>query len=476
MKRPAMAHQLRMINFGLARKTFAFYCEMGTGKSQPIINIFTALKFEKKVSHCLIICPKSVVDSWVNEIKINSGHSYEILTGTKKKRLAALDRLADFYIINYEGMLVMADASWDKIDMVVLDESQKINNHAAKRTKLILKLFARRNCYKALLSGTPIDKNPLGLYTQFYFLNPDIFNQGSFYAFRNTYAIMENQYLNRGGRLIEFKQIIGFKNLDNLKEKIKPWAIQLKKAECLDLPEKIYETKTLEMPEELKKQYQAMKEELVVWFSENEYIAAANALVKIGKLRQILSGVFLEKKTDNLKLKEIIDIVDNTVESIIIWAYYIDSIKLLQTTLEERGEKCSMLYGAIKDRAEQIELFQSGKNKIFIGQIETGGLGITLTKASQVIYFENTFRLEDRLQSEDRAHRKGQINKVLYTDFVYKNTIDEHIIRAIRDKQEIADQVIDCFTGTRVNIEKKKEKRNGKQEKICQCSAYGQAV
>jgi SNF2 family DNA or RNA helicase len=132
----------------------------------------------------------------------------------------------------------------------------------------------------------------------------------------------------------------------------------------------------------------------------------------------------------------------------------------------ELKEPYSILYGEIKDRAEQIDNFQTGRTRIFLGQITTGGLGITLTKATQVIYFENTFRLEDRLQSEDRAHRKGQINKVLYTDIVYKNTIDEHIIRAIRGKQEIAEQVLDCFTGTQVNIERKTEEKNNDKGKI----------
>jgi len=461
-KRPPMIHQIRMIEFGLDRRTFAYHCEAGTGKTQPGINIYSILKEQSRVNRCLIICPNSVIEpGWAAEITSNSDHTFILLTGTKKKRLKLIEQQADFYIINYEGMLVLEDYNgWDKFDYIVLDECQKINNHKAKRTKLIIKLFSKRDIYKAILSGTPIDKNPLGLYTQFQFLNPAIFNMGSFYAFRNYFAVIEKQYLNKGGSLIEFDQIIGWKNLDKLKEIIKPWTIQLKKSECLDLPDKIYETKTIEMPEALKKQYKEMKEELICWLSENEYIAAANALVKIGKLRQILSGVFLDKISDNLKLKEIIDIIENTNESIIIWCFYKETIKLLEKTMIELKEPYSILYGEIKDRAEQIDNFQKGQTRIFLGQITTGGLGITLTKATQVIYFENTFRLEDRLQSEDRAHRKGQVNKVLYTDIVYKNTIDEHIIRAIRGKQEIAEQVLDCFTGTQVNIERKTEEKN----------------
>ena len=455
-KRQPMTHQLTMIEYAIEHGILPFYCEAGTGKTQPVVNAFTSLKKYNRVKHCLIICPKSVIETgWVGEITKNSDHTYTVVEGTKKKKLKLLfDTDTDFYIINYEAVLSFEDkktkkmlGDWNKFDMVILDESQRINNYiTAKTSRLIVKLFSKRDIVKGILSGTPIDKNPLGFWAQFEFLDPTIFNIGSWYAFRNRYAVIEDAYGSHG----VYKKIVRFQNMDELKSIIAANTIQYKKSECLDLPPKVYTTRMLEMSTELSRQYNEMKKELVLFFSETEFISAANALVKIIRLQQIISGSYVELK-DNNKLKEVIEIIENSDESIIIWCRFIESINMLMANIKE---PVSLLYGATKDRAEQIELFQNKTNRIFIGQIQTGGLGITLTAGTHVIYYENTFKLGDRLQSEDRAHRKGQDNKVLYTDLIYKDTIDINIINSIRTKQDIADSVLDCFTGTKVNYKR----------------------
>ena len=436
-KRKPYQHQVMLIKRGLARKRFAFFCEMGTGKTQVIINLFQAYSNREKM-RALIVCPKTIMENWGDEIKINSNYNYVLLSGSKNKRIKIfLDTDYDFYIINYEGLLLMKDVNFDKINFVVLDESVKIKNHQAKRTKIILKKFGVMK-YKYILSGTPITKNPLDLYPQLKFVNSFCVPR-SYYSFRNKYAIMGG-YGNY--------EIVGYRHLDELKKIVRDNSVQLKKEDCIDLPEKIYEKRMLDMTKELAEQYKEMSKNLILEIEGTENITATIILTKILRLQQILSGVYLKEK--NNKLEELMEIInENSDKSIIIWTRFIATIKMLQ---EKLGDNISILYGEIKNREEQIKKFQEGKTKIFLGQIQTGGLGINLTAASIVIYYENTFSLQDRKQSEDRAHRIGQKNKVTYIDLLYNKTIDTDILEAIKEKQSIADRLVQSFKKGDYNV------------------------
>jgi len=436
-KRKPYKHQIDIIKKCLLRKKFALLCEMGTGKTQAIINVFQILKEDKKVDRMLIVCPKTVIGSWEREIRDNSEYQFASLIGTKKQRLQMLSYCCEIFIINYEGLLTIKDYDkWDRFDIVVLDESSKIKNHQAQRSKLIVKLFSGIS-YKFILTGTPITQSPLDIFQQFKFLNPEFLYHQNFYAFRNTYAIMGGY-----GKY----QIIGYKNLDDLKARISRHSIQIKKEDCLDLPAKIYESRELDMPTELAAQYKQMKDELMIQVSEDKFITASIVLTKIIRLQQILSGVYLKDK--NEKLDALFDIVeDNSGEQIVIWCRFIETLHTIEKGIVEKNIPYSILYGAIKNRDEQIENFQSKRTKIFLAQINTGGLGITLTAGNIVIYYENTFSLEDRLQSEDRCHRIGQKKNVVYIDLLYKNTIDEKIFKAIISKQDIAHMLVSCFKG-----------------------------
>jgi SNF2 family DNA or RNA helicase len=241
-------------------------------------------------------------------------------------------------------------------------------------------------------------------------------------------------------------KVVGNKNKKQLIEKIARHSIQLAKEDCIELPEKIYEKRILEMNKELSGQYESMRKNLMLEISEDESITAPIVLTKLLRLQQILSGQYLKAENEKLDtLWEIIEEVLQNKEKIIVWARFRASIDLIINLLEKKKVKYSLIHGDIKDRQTEIDKFQEGNVPVFIGQIRTGGMGITLTAGNTIIYYENTFSLEDRKQSEDRAHRIGQKKKCLYIDLVYKDTIDEGILEVIEKKQDIAHCLVNNF-------------------------------
>jgi SNF2 family DNA or RNA helicase len=429
---------MKMIKMCLVEKRFALLCEMGTGKTKVIIDTYGILrKYNKIDGKCLIICPKTIIDVWAEEIEKDSDLGSVIATGTKRKRIGLLTSCQSYAIINYEGVLSIGECSlWNDFDMIVLDESNAIKNHKAKRTKLILNIFTR-NPYKYILSGTPITQNPIDIYCQYQFLSPSFLPFKNYYACRGRYCVM-------GG--FQKYQIVGYKNLPELKAYIAQHSIQLKKEDCMDLPAKIYQKRIIEMSAEMKGQYSEMRNTLMLEFAEDKKITAPIALTKLLRLQQILSGQFLSDQKHNNKLSALKEFLIEAGDTpVVIWCRFRPSIKLLCDMCEEQDAPYSVIFGDIKDRAEEIRKFQEGETKRFIGQIQTGGLGITLTAGYIVAIYENTFSLTDRKQFEDRVHRPGQTHKCTYVDFVYKRTMDTKILGAIRKKQELSTYLVDSF-------------------------------
>jgi len=428
-------HQIMMMKAGAAYKKLAFFCEMGTGKTKVMVDLIAW-----RGKRTIVFAPKSVIYSWGKEIDKNSDMDYTVATGTKKKKLATLTADVPVVITNYETLLSFGakDKVWEDFEQVILDESSRIKSHKASRTKEIIKAFANKE-FKYLLSGTPITQSPCDIFTQMQFLDPKILGHRSFYSFRNTYCEM-------GG--YQNYQIVRYKNLDTLKMKISRASVQLKKDECIDLPPKIYNTHNLEMGKEMKEQYLEMKRNAILELSAERIISAPIVLTKLLRMQQILSGSFLPEGAVNEKLETLTEIVKNAVgynRQVVIWGRFRDSLELIGKRMTELKIPFSMFHGDTKDRQLEIDNFQDGKTKVFIGQESTGGLGITLHAGSVMVYYENTFSLEERKQSEDRIHRIGQTKSCNYIDLVYKKTIDEMLLKAIQEKQNVATYLVDSF-------------------------------
>jgi SNF2 family DNA or RNA helicase len=331
--------------------------------------------------------------------------------------------------------------------MMAIDESTTIKTPNSKRSKNTEKT-GKTAKYRRIMTGSPVTKSPLDLYQQCAFLSEACLDSPSYYAFQARYAVT----FERRVATHSFKQIIGYRKLDELKEKLDRFSFRVKKEECLDLPDKLYVKREVDLTDEQVKAYNEMKTMALAQFNEG-LMSTVNALTQLMRLHQIVCGhVKLDSgavlSLPNKRVDELMSIVEETDGKIIIWATYRHDIEAIKKALQgEYGmESVGTYYGDTEsdERQRVVAEFQNPESKLrfFIGNPSTGGYGLTLTAANVVVYYSNSFDLEKRLQSEDRAHRIGQTKNVTYIDLITPKTVDEKIVKALRDKINIATQVM----------------------------------
>jgi SNF2 family DNA or RNA helicase len=288
----------------------------------------------------------------------------------------------------------------------------------------------------------------MDLYQQCAFLSPNCLNAASYYSFQARYAVV----IERSVATHSFKQVVGYRRLDELKEKLDRFSFRVTKEECLDLPDKLYVKREVDLTDEQKRAYVQMKAMALSQFKEG-VTSTVNALTQLMRLHQIVCGhVKLDNgeviELPNNRIGELLSVVEETDGKIIIWANYRHDIEAIKLALsKEYGmNSVGMYYGDTDDdeRKRVLEEFQkpNSEMRFFVGNPSTGGYGLTLTAAHTMVYYSNSFDLEKRLQSEDRAHRIGQTKNVTYIDLIAVGTIDEKIVKALRDKIDIATQVM----------------------------------
>jgi SNF2 family DNA or RNA helicase len=329
---------------------------------------------------------------------------------------------------------------------MAVDESTTIKTPTAKRTKNIIDL-GRMAKYRRIMTGSPVTKNPLDLYTQCYFLDPFHLDHASYYSFRNRYAVMKTMHVR--GRSIQV--VSKFKNLSELSDTVKNFSDRVLKEDCLDLPPKNFIKRYVTLTPDQKKVYDQMKKQAVAYLN-GKVTSTMTVLTQLMRLHQITCGHFTAddgsiQSVESNRLNELMSILEETEGKAIIWANYQLSVgEIIQRIIKEYGEDSYVHYYGLtsqEDRQDFIRKFQNdSKCRFLIGTPQTGGYGITLTQANTVIYYSNGYDLEKRLQSEDRAHRIGQNKTVTYIDLICENTVDEKIVKALRDKINIASEVM----------------------------------
>lgn len=487
-KTPPLAHQLVALNKYGRREYWANGSEQGTGKTWIAINEMADLWSTSDLNGVLVFAPAGVHYEWVlRQIPTHMPDwvRYQAVAysaGGKKKdqdQLAALLEATDSSLLrilsmNIESLqsesgLAIAErfaSSCSKL-MLLVDESSIIKNPAARRTKMLLGRVRKFSKWRRIMDGTLVSQGPFDLFSQYSFLDEHILQTASYFAFKAEYAEMlhGNHPLvknimsrNRTRRVPQIPERDDegrpkYRNLAKLAALVGPHTFRVTKAECLDLPEKVYKSVWFDLTPQQQRAYdKAAKENRLALAGEE---TPFTKLVAQTKLMQITSGYYLHPDAaepvridgPNPKLELLVErasALANAGERIIIWARFRVQIDDIVNALRYAGLTVVEYHGGIdKDcRREAIDTFERGDAQVFVGQQQAGGRGLTLVAASNVLYFSNTYSRTDRRQSEDRAHRVGQTKTVVYTDFIARDTVDLECIESLRAKDEIADEIL----------------------------------
>ena len=456
--------QLTALEKSWNKENFAYFMEMGTGKTKVLIDNLAMLYDKGKVDGALIIAPKGVVKTWYEqELPTHLADHIDNVTvlwqanitkGQQEKLNSVLQNETSLHILimNVEALSTDKGVNFARKfllshnTLMAIDESTTIKNPSAKRTKNII-LLGKYAKYRRIMTGSPITKNPLDLYSQCEFLDPWLLDFTSYYAFRNRYAEMKTMHIQ--GRSIQV--VSEFKNLGELSETVKTFSDRVLKEDCLDLPPKNFTKRHIVLTHDQRKLYEQMKKAAMAVLN-GKVTTTMTVLTQLMRLHQITCGHFTAddgttQLIENNRIKELMNILEETDGKVIIWANYQRDVNLIiKNVVEKYGQESIVDYYGLtpqEDRQDNIRKFQNGPEcRFLIGTPQTGGYGITLTKANTVVYFSNGYDLEKRLQSEDRAHRIGQKKNVTYIDLIAEDTVDEKIVEALRKKINIASEVL----------------------------------
>ena len=457
-------HQLTALEKSWNKETYAYFMEMGTGKTKVLIDNMSMLYDKGKIDGALIIAPKGVVKTWYEQelpthlpkhIENVSVLWQSNITKKQKEQLNSLllcGTELHIFVMNVEALSTSKGVDFARKflsshnTLMAIDESTTIKTPSAKRTKNIIGL-GKMAKYRRIMTGSPVTKNPLDLYTQCLYLDPYLLDFQSYYAFRNRYAEMKT--LNVRGRSIQV--VNKFINLNELSDKLQGFSYRVLKEDCLDLPEKIYMKRHISLTHDQIKVYDQMKKTALATLN-GKTTSTMTVLTQLMRLQQITCGHFVadDGSTQDIqsnRIKELMSVLDEIEGKAIIWGHWQRDINnIIKSIVEEYGPGSVVDYYGLTpqdERQDNIRKFQNDpKCRFLVGTPQTGGYGITLTQANTVIYYSNGYDLEKRLQSEDRAHRIGQKKNVTYVDLICEDTVDEKIVQALRKKINVASQVL----------------------------------
>ena len=432
----------------------ALLMEMGTGKSLTTIAVAGRLWLDHKIERMLIVAPLSILGVWQEEFRKFADFEYLliVLNGSESKKIEKLRQMPksglQVAVINYESAwrLEKELAAWDA-DLIVCDEGHKIKTHNIAASKCMHHLGVRAR-YRMLLTGTIITNKTIDVFSPYKFLNPAVFGN-SFYAFRNRYFDMTG-YGNH-------TPVLKANMAEELTRRIHGIAFRATKAECLDLPETTEIVRTVELEPQAQRLYQQLVRDSFVSLKDGE-VTAVNVLTRLLRFSQ-LTGGFLRgddgsrtELVSSAKMDALLDIVDCAAEEggkLVIIARFLPEIDAITAMLERKAIGYSLITGAVKDRDAQVRRFQTDLEvTVFVGQIATAGLGITLTAADKMVFYSLDYSMSNFEQTKARIHRVGQRNPCTYIYLVADGTVDGKVLKALRDKADLAKALIDdCRAG-----------------------------
>ncbi len=429
----------------------ALLMEMGTGKSLTAVAITGALANAGCIRRVLVVAPLSILGVWEAEFSRFADFPYflAVLSGTGEKKRDTLRHMTgtalQVAVVNYESAWRMEKELrlW-RPDLIVADEGHKIKTHNIAASKAMHRLGQQAG-YRLLLTGTVITNKAIDVFSQFKFVNPDIFGQ-SFYAFRNRYFDM----VGYGNHTPVLKKAMEAE----LTEKLHSISYRATKAECLDLPETTDVIRQVDLEPAALRIYQGLVKESYAALSGGE-VTAPNILTRLLRLSQLTGGFIGNDETTSVeqvsaaKLSALEDILDGAAaegKKLVIIARFLPEIKAICKLLEKRGLRYAYITGEVKNREEQVEQFQKEPEVMaFVGQIATAGMGITLTAASTMVFYSLDYSMSNFEQAKARIHRVGQRMPCTYLYLVARGTVDEKVLLALKDKADLARTLVDDY-------------------------------
>ncbi|MCL2194339.1 MAG: DEAD/DEAH box helicase [Oscillospiraceae bacterium] len=423
---------------------------LGTGKTITSIAIAGALAQAGKVQRVLIVAPLSILGVWQDEFAKFAAFDYtlQVLTGSSTQKAKTLRGLngsgLQVAVVNYESAwrLEKELAAWQP-DLIICDEGHKIKSHGTNASKTMHRLGARAK-YRLLLTGTPVTNKAVDIFSQYKFLHPAVFGT-SFYRFRNRYfeqGYFPSQLTMKQHMEPEFTQ------------RLHSIAFRATKADCLDLPDTLDIVRSVELEPAARRTYHDLVRDSFAELGVEDTVTAANILTRLMRLSQ-LTGGFIKPddgkvvQISRAKLAALEDIIEQAVaegKKLVVIARFVAEIEAICAMLTNMGIAHSCIMGGVTDRDEQVVSFQTDPTvQVFVGQIATAGMGITLTAASTMVFYSLDYSMSNFEQAKARIHRVGQRDKCTYVYLVARGTVDEKILQALRDKADLAKTLIDDF-------------------------------
>lgn len=459
-QREAFAKQVRS-------RVGALFMDMGTGKSRTAIEL--AHYRANRVRNVVWFCPVSLKETIRHEIcKHTDARPEDICVFDDKVNQRSVDMNCDWYVVGIESMSssvrlkFAANSIISERSMVIVDESSYIKGHRSARTNWITQISHRAR-YRLILTGTPITQGVQDLYAQMRFLSPKILGYSSFYSFSNNHLEYSEKYPG---------MIVSAHHTEWLAAKIQPYVYQVTRQECMELPQRLYETRVCRLTDDQHCEYENAKYRILDMIDEDGELNSYAIFQLFTELQQIASGFVRCKENGQLIDKELdhhrLDILAQVAlecdpeAKIIVWAKYRHDIKAIRKTLAGTfgNDCCEQYYGDIneRDRAEAVARWQDPQGARFLVATQsTGSHGLNLTEANYVIFYNNGFKYSDRIQAEARIHRYGQEKQVTYIDVTTDAGIDKRIHDALEKKG-------DTLKDFREEVDKIKDK--GKLRKV----------
>lgn len=483
-KTQPLHHQRKAINKAYPLKAFALFMDMQTGKSKTAIDLACAHRMEGHLDAVLILVKLSLRRNWLKELNKHAPIPFSFFLPDTDDQ-----RRFDMWLQRPHDFKVMA-AGWESLSagrmaemckkfvhtqgkvLVIGDETTYIGGHNAERSKQACEIGQQAE-FRYALTGTPIYDAPLNLYMQFEFLDPNIIGIGDYYAFRNRYAVMGGYVPKEGPMKGKPLKVIGYQNIEELVETVAPYTYQVRKNEAYpDLPPKRYEERYVQLTKQQRTIYDQIRKEESFTVRGRSEVVLKNVLEVMLRLHQVAGGYAVDPREirrknlvtgedkvkvvydpvelippkSNPKVQEVMSIIEEARQKQgLIWCVYRPEIEAVKWALRHMGIKFSQLHGGIDEasgeRQREVSKFNDGTNQWLVGNAATGGMGYTMMESEVNVFYNNTFKLIDRLQAEDRSYGHGQTKSGIWIDILAEKTVDITFMKALEQKVDVAEFV-----------------------------------